>query len=78
MPTLTSRRVQDILREYKIGDHKSEPHLHHQNFAECGWQDFKGSMNLVKERSGANRNEWLLIADYVMYIHNPPSRLPSP
>ncbi len=51
----TSKKVHDIMRTLFIGDWTSEPHFHHQNFAERMIKELKKFTNWVLNYSDAPR-----------------------
>ncbi|HEY9710825.1 MAG TPA: hypothetical protein V6D48_21645 [Oculatellaceae cyanobacterium] len=65
-----SNKVQDILRNYIIGDWQSEPHQQHQNLAERRYQDVKRLANALLDRTGAPPSLWLLALTHACYILN--------
>ena len=65
-----SKKMQDILRNYRIRDWQSEPHHQHQNYSECRVVDAKAKTNLVHDRSGAPASSWLLSLMYVCLLLN--------
>ena len=50
-----SNRVLEVLRAYAIQDWQSEPHFHHQNFAEQKYRNVKTLINWVLNSTGAAR-----------------------
>jgi hypothetical protein len=66
----TSKKVLDILRNYRIDDWQSEPYHEHQNFAERRYQTVKETTNKVMDRVGAPPCTWLLALVYVCFILN--------
>ena len=66
----TSKKVLDILRNYRIEDWQSEPYHEHQNIAERRYQTLKTTTNTVMDRTGAPAYTWLLAIMYVCYILN--------
>ena len=69
-----SNRVKDILRVYGIRDWQSEPHHQHQNYAERAYQEVKKFANWVLNWTGAPKDSWLLVMEYVVYILNRTAR----
>ena len=65
-----SNRVLEVLRAYAIQDWQSEPHFHHQNFAERKYRDVKTLINWVLNCSGAPDYTWFLCMQYVIFIQN--------
>ena len=65
-----SKKVNDILRNYRIEDWQSEPHHQHQNFAERRYQMVKSYVNLIMNRTGAIPSTWLLCLQYVCFLLN--------
>jgi hypothetical protein len=65
-----SKKVQDILRTYVIGDWQSEPHQQHQNPAERRIQTVKTMTNTILDRTGAPADTWLLCLTYVCFLLN--------
>jgi hypothetical protein len=65
-----SKKAQDILRTFVIGDWQSEPHQQHQNPAERRYQDVKRTTNTVMDRTGSPANTWLLALMYVCFVLN--------
>ena len=65
-----SKKVQDILRMYKIGDYISEPYHQHQNFAENRISTLKDTCNRIMDRTGAAGELWLLCITYVASLLN--------
>ena len=65
-----SKKVKDILRNYRIKDWQSEPYHQHQNFAERKYQMIKSYVNTIMNRTGAIPETWLLCMKYVCFLHN--------
>jgi len=65
-----SKKVQDILRHFIIGDWQSEPYQQHQNYAERRYQDVKRMSNRLLDWSGAPSSLWLLALMHVCFITN--------
>ena len=65
-----SKKVQDILRHYTIGQYRSEPHQQNQNPAERRIQDIKKHTNILMDRTGTPAPMWLLCMLYVIELHN--------
>jgi hypothetical protein len=63
--TVTSNKVEDILRTFCIDSWQSEPHQHHQNPAERRYQTIKNSTNRILDRTGAP-----VCLQYVCYLLN--------
>ena len=66
----TSNAVNDILRQYTIKDHQSEPYHQNQNPAEHRIQDIKHTTNAIMDRTGTPAGYWLLCSLYVVYLFN--------
>ena len=65
-----SRKVQDILHHYIIGEWQSEPHYQLQNPAEIEYQDVKHLANTLLDRTGAPPSLWFLTLSHACYILN--------
>jgi hypothetical protein len=65
-----SGRALELLRVYAISSWQSEPHLHHQNYAERKIQQLKQMTNTIIDRTGAPPKVWLLCLMYVAYVLN--------
>jgi hypothetical protein len=65
-----SGRALEILRIYAISSWQSEPHQHHQNYAERKIQHLKQMANTAMDRTGAPPTVWLLCLMYVAYVLN--------
>ena len=65
--TEISNRVLDVLRHLCIDYWQSEPHFHHQNFAERFYPEVKHKTNRVLNVTGAPDGAWLLCMEYVFY-----------
>ena len=65
-----SKKVQDLLRVYRIGNWSSEPHHQHQNPAERRIGTIIESTNNVMNHSGAPACLWLLAITYVVFLYN--------
>ena len=65
-----SKKVQDILKHYTIGDWQSEPHQQHQNAAEHHYQDAKQIANTLLDCTGAPLSLWFLALTYACLILN--------
>ena len=50
--TQIGKKVAEILRNYHIADHQSEPHYQNQNPAERRIQDIKKTTNAIMDRTG--------------------------
>ena len=61
-----SNRVKDILWVYGVKDWQSEPHHQHQNYAERAYQEVKKFANWVLNWTGAPKDSWLLVMEYVV------------
>eukprot|EP00985_Skeletonema_marinoi_P006359 scaffold2754_cov151-Skeletonema_marinoi.AAC.1 len=66
----TSAKVFDILRTLFIQDWTSEPHFHHQNFAERMIQELKKFANWVLNWSDAPPEAWYAAFEYVTFVMN--------
>jgi len=66
----TSAKVFDILRTLFIQDWTSEPHFHHQNFAERMIQELKKFTNWVLNWSDAPPEAWYAAFEYVTFVMN--------
>ena len=65
-----SKKVQDILQYYIIGEWQSEPHYQHQNPAERRYQDVKWLANTLLDRTGAPPSLWFLALSHACYVLN--------
>jgi hypothetical protein len=65
-----SGRALELLRVYAISSWQSEPHLHHQNYAERKIQQLKQMTNTIIDRTVAPPEVWLLCLMYVAYVLN--------
>ena len=65
-----SRKVQDLLRVYRIPQWTSEPHHQHQNPAERRIGTIIEATNNVMNHSGAPACLWLLAITYVVFLYN--------
>ena len=70
----TSKKVHDIMRTLFIGDWTSEPHFHHQNFAERMIKELKKFTNWVLNYSDAPPESWYQAFEYVSFIMNRTSK----
>jgi hypothetical protein len=65
-----SKRVQQILRAYVIGDWQSEANQQHQNPSERKYQTVKRMANTIMDRTGSPAHAWLLALTYICFILN--------
>jgi hypothetical protein len=65
-----SKRVQQILRAYVIGDWQSEANQQHQNLSERKYQTVKHMANTIIYPTGSPAYAWLLSLTYVCFILN--------
>jgi hypothetical protein len=65
-----SKKVQDILRAYRIADWQSEPYHQNQNFFERKYGTIKEYTNNIMNRVGAPAYTWLLCLVYVCALLN--------
>ena len=68
--TQIGKKVAEILRNYHIADHQSEPHYQNQNPAERRIQDIKKTTNAIMDRTGTPAKFWLLCTLYVVTLFN--------
>ena len=55
----TSKAVREILRQYMIHDHQSEPYYQNQNYAERRIQEVKAMVATLMDRTGTDRGQAL-------------------
>jgi hypothetical protein len=63
-----SGRALEFLRVYGIPSWQSEPHQHHQNYAEQKIQHIKQMANTIMDRTGAPPKVWLFCLMYLTYV----------
>ena len=66
----TSKKVYDILRNFCVEDHQSEPDYQNQNPAERRIQDIKRTVNGIMDRTGTPAPFWLICVLYVIHLFN--------
>jgi hypothetical protein len=65
-----SGRALEFLRVYAISSWQSEPHQHHQNYADRKIQQLKQMATTIMDRTGAPPMTWLLCLIYVSFVFN--------
>jgi hypothetical protein len=65
---IISHKVEDILCTLCINKWRSEPHLHHQNYAERRYHTINNSTNRILDHTGAPAHVWLLCFKYICYL----------
>ena len=68
--TQVGSAILEILRQYNIKQHTSEPHYQNQNYAERRIQDVLHITMAVMDRTRTPPEYWLLCMQYVVYLLN--------